>query len=152
MRIKAARTRVCEAERVNAGVPSLTAPTPAVEPAGAGVFFADRRLRREWRTMTAMVEIYCRGRHGARGGALCPECADFLTYAGQRLQRCRFGSAKPTCARCPVHCYNKTRREQVKTIMRYAGPRMLWEHPWLSLRHWLDGGRKIPALTRNPAQ
>jgi hypothetical protein len=23
--------------------------------------------------------------------------------------------------------------------MRYAGPRMIWEHPWLSLWHLLDG-------------
>jgi hypothetical protein len=30
--------------------------------------------------------------------------------------------------------------------MRYAGPRMLWEHPLLSLRHWLDGFRTAPAL------
>ena len=27
-------------------------------------------------------------------------------------------------------------------MMRYAGPRMLWEHPIMSLRHWLDGFRK----------
>jgi hypothetical protein len=30
--------------------------------------------------------------------------------------------------------------------MRYAGPRMLWEHPVLSLRHWLDGFSKAPEV------
>jgi hypothetical protein len=30
--------------------------------------------------------------------------------------------------------------------MRYAGPRMLWQHPILSLRHRLDGFRKAPAV------
>jgi hypothetical protein len=32
--------------------------------------------------------------------------------------------------------------------MRYAGPRMLWEHPLLSLRHWLDGFRPVPSLRK----
>src|ERR1039458_3086351 len=26
----------------------------------------------------------------------------------------------------------------------YAGPRMMWEHPIMSVRHWLDGFRKAP--------
>ena len=47
---------------------------------------------------------------------------------------------------CPVHCYQKTRRDQVKAMMRHAGPRMLWEHPVISLRHWLDGFRKAPEI------
>jgi hypothetical protein len=38
-----------------------------------------------------------------------------------------------------VHCYQKDRRAQIKTVMRFAGPRMMWEHPWLSLCHLLDG-------------
>jgi hypothetical protein len=29
--------------------------------------------------------------------------------------------------------------------MRFAGPRMLWTHPILSLRHWLDGFRAAPS-------
>jgi hypothetical protein len=33
----------------------------------------------------------------------------------------------------------------MKTVMRYAGPRMLWRHPILSLRHWLDGFREAPS-------
>jgi len=53
---------------------------------------------------------------------------------------------KPTCAKCPVHCYQRDRREQARVMMRYAGPRMLWEHPVLSLRHWLDGfARRRPS-------
>ncbi len=27
----------------------------------------------------------------------------------------------------------------MKDVMRYAGPRMLWKHPLLTVRHWLDG-------------
>ena len=124
------------------------------------------RLAREWKTMSAMVRIYCRDHHrfpfcpemrlpcGAFTDAkrpqpaeyLCAECRQFLDYAGVRLERCRFGQEKPTCANCPVHCYQRDRREQARVVMRYAGPRMLWEHPVMSLRHWLDGFRKAPAI------
>jgi hypothetical protein len=96
------------------------------------------RLEREWQTVRAMVHCYCRGQH-ASDGTLCRDCAELLDYAAVRLERCRFGQEKPTCAKCPVHCYQKARREQIKAVMRYAGPRMLWQHPILSLRHWLDG-------------
>ena len=97
---------------------------------------SSKRLAREWHTIDTMVGLYCRDHHE---GGLCPECKGLLDYASVRLDRCRFGIEKPTCAKCPVHCYQKNRREQVRAIMRYSGPRMLWEHPILSLRHWLDG-------------
>ncbi len=104
-----------------------------------------KRLGREWKTMSAMVGIYCRDNHGCSQG-LCEECQKFLDYARVRLERCRFGEDKPTCAKCPVHCYQRERREQARVIMRYAGPRMIWQHPILSWRHWLDGFRKAPEL------
>jgi Nitrous oxide-stimulated promoter len=106
---------------------------------------AQARLTREWRTMTAMVEIFCRGHHRPAQD-LCAECRQFLEYVNLRLERCQFGVAKPVCAKCPVHCYQRERREQVRVIMRYAGPRMLWQHPVMSLRHWLDRFRKAPSV------
>jgi hypothetical protein len=106
---------------------------------------AGARLAREWQTMVAMVKIYCRDHHHPEGG-LCTECEQFLSYASLRLERCRFGEEKPTCAKCPVHCYQRERREQARVVMRYAGPRMLWEHPIMSLRHWLDGYRQAPQI------
>jgi predicted amidophosphoribosyltransferase len=106
---------------------------------------AATRLAHEWETLKAMVQIYCRAHHSPAAGR-CPACDEFLSYATGRLERCRFGPEKPTCAKCPVHCYQRDRREQVRIIMRYAGPRMLWKHPVLSVRHWLDGRRPAPSL------
>ncbi|MGA2176057.1 MAG: nitrous oxide-stimulated promoter family protein [Verrucomicrobiota bacterium] len=116
-----------------------------VTPETKTVAFPSKRLNREWVTMEAMIRIHCRDHHKATA-ALCPECQQLLDYASVRLERCRFGAEKPTCAKCPVHCYQRARREQVKVVMRYAGPRMLWEHPVMSLRHWLDGFRRAPAV------
>jgi len=111
---------------------------PVTDSAGAqcAPHRSHKRLAREWHTIETMVHLYCRDHHE---GALCAECRGLLDYASLRLDRCRFGTEKPTCAKCPVHCYQKDRREQVRMVMRYAGPRMLWEHPILSVRHWLDG-------------
>jgi hypothetical protein len=111
---------------------------------------ASRRLVREWRTMAMMVRCYCHDRHAPTTG-LCPECRGLLDYATLRLDRCRFGVGKPTCAHCPVHCYQRDRRDQMKVVMRHAGPRMLWRHPVLSLRHWLAGFRKAPPLNNESA-
>lgn len=113
-------------------------------PRGKNDLFSSR-LEREFTTMSTMVQIFCRDHHHPPEG-LCQACGQFLDYAELRLERCRFGVEKPTCARCPVHCYQSERREQARAIMRHAGPRMLWKHPILSLRHWLDSFRKVPEL------
>ena len=99
-------------------------------------------VQREWLTMQKMVGIYCADHHGGSDGALCDECAVFLDYAEVRLEKCPYGEAKPTCSNCPIHCYKPAQRDQVKRIMRYAGPRMLLKHPWLAITHKLDGLRK----------
>jgi len=103
------------------------------------------RLRREYRTMECMVEIWCADHHGhdARKAGPCGECSEFLRYAARRLEKCPYGEAKPTCAKCPIHCYKRAQREQAREIMRYAGPRMTLSHPWLSLMHLVDKIRKV---------
>ncbi|HSN70094.1 MAG TPA: nitrous oxide-stimulated promoter family protein [Steroidobacteraceae bacterium] len=101
------------------------------------------RLKRESRTMAAMVQIYCGDWHEDRLQHPCEACQAFLAYADQRLEKCPYGADKPTCANCPIHCYKPARREQAQAIMRHAGPRMLLRHPWLALRHLLDGRRRV---------
>jgi hypothetical protein len=102
------------------------------------------RRERERRTVEAMVLMYCRHHH--RGAAPCTECAALLDYSNRRLERCLFGDAKPTCANCVVHCYRAEMRERIREVMRWAGPRMLWRHPVLGVRHLLDGRRPAPML------
>lgn len=107
-----------------------------------------RRLVRERGTLEAMIRIRCRDVHRPAAGGLCEDCRDLLRYAGERLEKCPFGEDKPTCARCPVHCYRPEMRERIREVMRHAGPRMPREHPWLALMHLLDGRRNVPALPR----
>ncbi|MEO8674051.1 MAG: nitrous oxide-stimulated promoter family protein [Casimicrobiaceae bacterium] len=105
------------------------------------------RLARELTTLSAMIGIYCHDLHGEDHG-LCEECVSLLAYATRRLDRCVFGDDKPTCANCTVHCYSATLREHVRIVMRYAGPRMMWRHPILALRHLIDGRRAAPTLPK----
>jgi hypothetical protein len=104
-----------------------------------------RRLAREEKTIAAMIDLYCRDHHADRrtGGAPCPECAELLEYARVRLEKCRYGADKPTCANCETHCYRPEMRERVRRVMRYSGPRMLKRHPVLAVAHLVDG-RKTP--------
>jgi len=86
------------------------------------------RIRREKRTVAAMLDLYCHEEHGTQG-ELCTDCQALHDYAMQRLDRCPFGEEKTTCANCAVHCYKPAMRERVRVVMRTAGPRMIWRHP-----------------------
>lgn len=112
---------------------------------GGGDLLLTPRLRREYRTMECMVAIWCADHHAdpTRRGEVCEDCRAFLAYAERRLEKCPYGEAKPTCAKCPIHCYKRAQREQARVIMAYAGPRMTYRHPWLALMHLVDKVRKV---------
>lgn len=109
------------------------------------------RLASELATIRAMIGIYCRAHHAGTDHP-CPACRELIAYAGKRLAGCPFGQQKPTCGNCTVHCYAPRYRDQVRAVMRYAGPRMIWRHPLMAIRHLLDSRRRAPALRRQPNQ
>lgn len=119
-------------------------PNPAQKPAPAAKRSlrpanSGRRIRREKRTIAAMLGIYCRGHgHHTDSGHLCEDCSALLRYAQQRLDNCVFGELKQPCDQCTVHCYSKTLRPRVIEVMAYAGPRLTLRHPLLSVFHLLD--------------
>ncbi len=94
------------------------------------------RIAREKKTVSAMVEMFCRGNH--RTDTVCDSCRDLLAYSMNKLDKCVFSEAKPTCVKCPVHCYGSEMRDKMRIVMRYSGPRMLLRHPVLTMRHSFD--------------
>ena len=44
----------------------------------------DDKREREKEMVSQMIALYCRGKHGSRRGALCPECAALRDYARER--------------------------------------------------------------------
>lgn len=102
-------------------------------------------MDRHLKTIDAMIHLFCRAHHGS-AEELCKDCAELRGYAEQRLLRCPFQPNKPPCSKCPVHCYKPAMRDRIRTVMRYAGPRMLGKHPVMAVRHLIDGLRKAPSL------
>lgn len=80
-----------------------------------------------------MIALYCRKKEG--NAELCPECRELLDYAMQQLDHCRFADEKPTCSKCPVHCYRPKMKEKIKAVMRWSGPRMMIYHPIAGIKH-----------------
>ena len=93
------------------------------------------RIESEKRIIGVMVHLYCRRR--LHTDTLPPEFAELLDYAHRRLDRCRFGEAKTSCKRCPIHCYARDNRALMRQVMRWCGPRMLFFHPLITLKHYL---------------
>ena len=106
-----------------------------------------KRISREKLTIKKMIDLY---------QAKCPQASAepehyeaLFVYAQKRLDKCVFGEEKPACKQCPVHCYQPAKREEMKQIMRWAGPRMLWRHPILTVRHLIDDKRPVPVRCQN---
>jgi hypothetical protein len=113
-----------------------------------------RRRRREYHTLLAMIEIYCRDKHGQGRGksGLCADCRELRDYAIERLAKCVFAEKKPPCGKCPVHCYKPDMRVKIAATMRFAGPKMLLRHPYWALRHLLDGLAAKPKMPNRGAK
>ena len=118
-------------------------------------FTTDKRFVRRARalkTIETMVRMYCRGHRHEGRAPLCRDCGALLEYATRRLERCVFGDAKPTCANCVVHCYRADMREQMRVVMRWAGPRMMLRHPVMAITHLIDERRPVPTLPAKSAK
>lgn len=90
-------------------------------------------IEQEKQTVEQMIRLYCRKKEGNK--ELCPQCRALLEYSHARLSRCPFGENKSTCKLCAIHCYKPAMKEQMREVMRYAGPRMLFYHPVAACRH-----------------
>ncbi len=112
--------------------------------------------KREWEKniVSLMISLYCRKKHGGKkcGGflkghradtsVLCAECAELDRYARQQIDRCPFMETKTFCSNCKVHCYRPEMREKIREVMKFSGPRMLFHHPIMAIRHVLTSKRE----------
>ena len=63
---------------------------------------------------------------------------DFVHEQGglnMHIEKRPFMETKTFCSQCKVHCYKKDKREQIRKVMRFSGPRMLVYHPIMAIRH-----------------
>lgn len=101
----------------------------------AELWINSKKFKREGLTIEKMLLIFCRGHHSKKE-KLCLSCSDLLSYCIERIKKCPHALAKPRCAECKIHCYQKAMRDRMKEVMKYSGPRMVYRHPWLTIMHY----------------
>ena len=119
-----------------------------------------RKREREQGIVSQMIALYCKGNHSAhrsaplreRGGEMqqMREGAALREQASgerrdlcpARSEHCPFMEEKTFCSNCTVHCYRPEMLERIRTVMRYAGPRMLFHHPVMAIRHMIESQRE----------
>ncbi len=84
-------------------------------------------------SLAVMFALYCQKKHKSK--ELCTACKELLQYAYCRIEKCPFIESRRPCSACRVHCYAPKMRQQIKDVMRFSGPRMLWYHPKIALSH-----------------
>ena len=107
---------------------------------------AQSKREREKQLVSQMIALYCRKKHGGKG--LCPDCAALNTYARQRSDRCPFMETKTFCSNCKVHCYKPEMRSQIRAVMRFSGPRMVFHHPVIAVRHVIETSKEKRRLEK----
>ena len=104
----------------------------------------ERKTARDLRTLASFIQIYCDGHHktadrtaptlkthdvegiAARPLMLCRDCQKLLAHAVVKRTHCDL-DPKPSCKKCPEHCYAPKYRDQIRTVMRYSGKRLLFQ-------------------------
>lgn len=96
----------------------------------------------EKKLIPVMIRTYCRGNHkterkaeGVKGKELCSKCKELAEYAAFRLEKCPFKRNKGFCSYCKIHCYKPEYRAEMKEVMKYSGPKMLFSHPIFAMSH-----------------
>lgn len=92
--------------------------------------------QQEQMIVSKMIDIYCRHHHKTK--ELCSDCTKLSQYTQTRMDKCPFQETKTFCSSCKVHCYNDEMRNKIRTVMRFSGPRMLFYHPIIAVRHAVD--------------
>ena len=105
------------------------------------------KREREKETVSLMIRLYCRKKHG--GKTLCPACAELDAYARLRSDKCPFMETKTFCSNCKVHCYRKDMREKIREVMRFSGPRMIFHHPIMAIRHMIESKKEKKRMEKN---
>lgn len=91
------------------------------------------KREKEKQLASQMIALYCRKHHHQEG--LCDKCQKLEKYAHMRSDKCPFIETKTFCSNCRVHCYQAKMRGQIKKVMRYSGPRLIFTHPFLVISH-----------------
>ncbi len=94
------------------------------------------KFKKDIKTLMVMAEMYCHDHKHIKpeNKPLCSECEKIVEYAIARTCSCPY-QHKITCDTCTISCYKTGERKAIKSIMAYSGPRMMFRHPLMAIRH-----------------
>ena len=95
-------------------------------------------------TVSLMIDYYCRKHHHTE--RLCDTCHGLKEYTLGRIKNCVLLPGKPVCSACHIHCYNPGMREEIRKIMRYSGPGMIYLHPIRAIVYMIIKKKNLKAL------
>ncbi|MBP1580880.1 MAG: nitrous oxide-stimulated promoter family protein [Oscillospiraceae bacterium] len=107
----------------------------------------ESKREQEKRIVALMIRLYCKKKHG-RKTELCQECQALHDYAMLRSDKCPFMETKTFCSNCKVHCYKADMREKIREVMRFSGPRMIFHHPLMAIRHVIESKKEKRRLEK----
>lgn len=84
----------------------------------------------EKKMLSLMIEMYEKGKK--------EDLSALKEYAFKRIDYCPRKEEKTFCSTCPIHCYAPKYRQLIKEVMRYSGPRMIYKHPIIAIKHMVD--------------
>lgn len=105
------------------------------------------KRKREKEIVSQMISLYCKKKHGNKNG-LCEQCEELEAYAKKRSDQCPFMETKTFCSNCRVHCYQPVMREKIREVMRFSGPRMLFTHPLIAIKHVIETKKEKKRLEK----
>ena len=92
-----------------------------------------KRIEKQKEVVSLMIKLYCNENHSSN--KLCSCCEELQGYAYNRIDNCRHGDNKTSCAKCLTPCYKTDMRTKIKEVMRFSGPRLMIYRPNEFLRH-----------------
>ena len=116
----------------------------------------NEKQKKDLKVLAKFVEIYCRAKHRSAKTAdsasspatqeinslfgkdlhLCRECLSLVAYAMEKRRMCPL-DPKPSCKKCPIHCYSKEYRARIREVMAFSGRRMIMRGRLDLLWHYL---------------
>ena len=93
----------------------------------------DQKRENEKRILKVMIDIYQR-KHPQESKM----CENLYKYACLRIDKCPFMETKTFCSNCKVHCYRSDMQQKIREVMAYSGPRMLFYHPVMAIKHVIE--------------
>lgn len=104
----------------------------------------ESKREKEKQIVSLMIEIYCKKNH--KGKELCPDCRELKEYAMMRTDKCPFMESKTFCSNCKVHCYKPDMQQRIRQVMRFSGPRIMFYHPILAVKHIIESRKEKRSL------